>query len=171
MTEPSTFPAEAALPPKRPKTALVLSLVAVVLVLAGALTLGLSQSGGRASEEAETFTVHGTMTVLCTSSYGSYSSSGCSAGYSDLHPGAQVELFNEKQEILATTELHTGTGSTTGTSGYSSLSTLRSYSFEIPDVPRGAKQYGVHIGNSNRGIVWATEAEATTTGFALSIGS
>jgi hypothetical protein len=170
MTEPFTYPAEPVLPPKRPKTALVLSLVAVVLALAGALTLGLSQSGG-AAEEAGTFTVHGTMTVLCTSSYGSYSSSGCSAGYSDLHPGAQVELFNEKQEILATTELHTGTGSTTGTSGYSSLSTLRSYSFEIPGVPLGAKQYGVHIGNSNRGIVWATEAEATTTGFALSIGS
>jgi hypothetical protein len=157
-------------PQKKRKTALLISLLGAVVVIAALVTLVVILSSG--SDEDETFTLRGTMAVTCSSSsYRSFSSSGCAAGYSDLHAGAQVEIYNEKQEILATGMLTSDAAPTVSTGSYSSLAVVTTYAFTIPDVPRGAKQYGVHVGNSNRGIIWAPEAQASTTGFTLSIGN
>jgi hypothetical protein len=96
-----------------------------------------------------TFSLTGSMTVTC----GTY---GC-GGYSDIHAGAQVEVVDRDNRVLAVGELRQS-----GVSG--------SYAFMVVDVPKGKGMYGVHIGNNNRGVIWKSEAEASTSGFALSLG-
>ncbi|GHE84488.1 hypothetical protein GCM10017786_15220 [Amycolatopsis deserti] len=138
----------------------IVSAIAAFLLIAGAVTLALTL--GAESAGGKTFTLNGSMAVSCTSTYG------C-VGYSDIHSGAQVEVYNEKREILATGYLTKASEPSASRGGYST-SVVTTYTFTIPDVPRGAKQYGVHVGNDNRGIIWATEDDASTLGFVLTLG-
>ncbi|MFD2418317.1 hypothetical protein [Amycolatopsis pigmentata] len=148
---------------KKPKrTLIVTGAGAFIVVVILALTLP-------SLLKPKTFRLNGAMTVMCSTTYGTYSSSNC-AGYSDLRPGAQVVVYNEKQEILATGTLVKAADPTATTSSSRSVSDSTIYQFSIADVPRGEKQYGVHIGNSNRGVIWKNEQEASTDGFLLSIG-
>ncbi|QWF79276.1 hypothetical protein [Amycolatopsis sp. CA-230715] len=98
--------------------------------------------------------ITGSMKINCVSS--------CT-GYGDIRDGAQVILYNEKNEVLAITQLALGTVTTESTGE-------RSYSFTFTHAPRGHKQYGVHVGNDNRGVIWKSESEAFDGGFAISIG-
>lgn len=95
---------------------------------------------------SDTFAVHGSVTVNCGTS--------C-LGYGDITAGAQVEIVDNSNSVLAVGYLASGDGT---------------YEFTVPNVPRGKPLYGVHVGNANRGVIWESEAEASTTGFALSIG-
>lgn len=177
MTTPPNYPVDANWnapfpPPPTPngrrRNAIVIALVSAVVVIACGVTLLLTLTG---SSKNKTFTLNGTVTVTCSDTYGSsISAQACASGYSDLHAGAQVEIFNEKQELLATGTLLAGAGPTASTGEYSSISVVTVYAFVVSNVPRGAKQYGVHVGNTNRGIIWKTEDEAARDGFALSIG-
>lgn len=131
------------------------------------------------SSEGKTFTLNGTVSVSCSLTTSS-ASKVCASGYADIHSGAQVEIFNERNEILTTgslrmrqppTAMTPSASSTRARSYYDTMGAVVTiYSFTIPDVPRGAKQYGVHVGNSNRGIIWADEKQASSIGFLLSIG-
>ncbi|MBB2933486.1 hypothetical protein FHX82_000506 [Amycolatopsis bartoniae] len=95
---------------------------------------------------SEMFTVHGTVTVNCSTS--------C-LGYGDITAGAQVEIVDNSNSVLAV-------GYLTGDNG--------TYDFTVEEVPRGRPLYGAHVGNVNRGVIWESEEQASTTGFALSIG-
>ncbi len=139
----------------------------VVVVIAGALVLltgaaialvlllpGTSSTAGKGHSRTEkasaalvskTFTISGSITVA-------YSSVG---GYQDIRSGAQVEVTNERNEILAVGSLTSGSGGT--------------YWFTVTEVPTGHRLYGVHVGNANRGVVWKSETEAKA-GFFLSLG-
>lgn len=149
--------------PNKRKRALILAaagIVIVIVILVEVLPSALNP---------KTFTLRGAMAVICSSTYGSYSSATC-AGYGDLSVGAQVEVLNEKQEILTTGTLLQGADPTATTGRNYSASVATIYTFSIPDVPRGEKQYGVHIGNANRGVIWEDEEKASNDGFFLSIG-
>lgn len=160
--QPAQPPAFAPVPPKKkPKMVLPIIVASMVAAIAVAITLVLTWPKSHTATPAavvapKTFVVHGTMSVSC-------SSYGC-GGYSDLHSGAQVEIVNERNEILGVGTLTT---STSASNAYSS----KAFEFDVQDIPRGARMYGVHVGNNNRGIIWETEEEASTVGFALSIGS
>lgn len=155
-------PAFAQVPPRKKQTMVLPIIVAsTVAAIAVAITLVLTWPKSHAFTPAavdvpKTFAVHGTMSVSC-------SSYGC-AGFSDLQSGAQVEIVNQSNEVLGVGTLlpSTSTGS-----AYSS----KSFEFDVKDIPRGERLYGVHVGNNNRGVIWKTEEEASTVGFALSIGS
>lgn len=68
------------------------------------------------------------------------------------HPGgAQVEIRNERNQVLAMGALESAGGC--------------AYEFTVEGVPAGEKLYGASIGNANRGVIW-NRAE----GFALSLG-
>ncbi|GAA1987942.1 hypothetical protein [Amycolatopsis minnesotensis] len=98
--------------------------------------------------------ITGTMKINCVTS--------CS-GYGDIRDGAQVILYNEKNEVLAITQLVLGTVTTESTGE-------RKYSFTFTHARRGEKQYGVHVGNDNRGVIWKSESEAFGGGFTINIG-
>lgn len=107
-------------------------------------------SGGSApaSAPSNTFDIAGKLSVA----------SGCGrGGYSDLRSGAEVELVNQKNEVLAVTTLDPAGG-------------YCEFEFTLRGVPRGERLYGVHIGNNNRGTIWRTEEEAGRGGFELEIG-
>lgn len=85
--------------------------------------------------------------------------SGCSkGGYSDIRSGAQVEVINQKNEVLAVGNLD----NTGPDCQFWSL---------IKGVPAGEKLYGVKVGNANRGVIWKTEDEARGGGgWTLTLG-
>lgn len=124
---------------------------ALVVAAAVAVTLVVTLSGEPPSTTAK---ITGTVKINCVSS--------CS-GYGDIRDSAQVILYNEKNEVLAITQLVLGTVTTESTGE-------RSYSFTFTHAPHGHKQYGVHVGNDNRGVIWKSESEAFDSGFAISIG-
>jgi hypothetical protein len=98
-----------------------------------------------------------TATVTMSVSLDTYSR--CeSGGYGDIRTGAQVEIVNEKNEVLAV-----------GTLTKSSTSTC-DFSASIKSVPVGEKMYGAKLGNANRGVIWKSETEARGAGWALSLG-
>lgn len=142
------------------------AIVAAIMVVVGVLAAGIGVavavnsepfSFSAAPEPAaadDSFTVRGTLSLTCTRS--------C-VGYSDIQDGSQVEVVNDRHEVLTVTTLN----SITSSAGYS---VSRSYEFVAQDVPRGEKLYGVKIGNANRGVIWKSEAEAATDGFALTLG-
>lgn len=80
-----------------------------------------------------------------------------SLGYEDVSEGAQVEIVNQSQEVLAVGYLEA-----TATPGY--------FEFSVPDVPRGEDMYGAKIGNESRGVIWQDERETATLGFTLTLG-
>lgn len=150
-------------PPKKPKVLLPLIVFGVVAAVAVAITLVLTWPKSHAATPAavvapKTFVVHGTMSVTC-------SSYGC-GGYSDLTTGAQVEVLNQDNKVLGVGTL---LPSSTYKGNYSSSD--KDFEFDVKDIPRGERLYGVHVGNNNRGVIWKTEEEASTVGFAVSIGS
>ncbi|TCO52396.1 hypothetical protein [Actinocrispum wychmicini] len=79
-------------------------------------------------------------------------------GYSDISAGSQVEIVNQKNEVLA----H-------GTLARSSETTKCAFSASVTDIPAGEKMYGAKMGNANRGVIWKNETEARN-GWALSLG-
>jgi hypothetical protein len=103
-------------------------------------------------ERKSTLTIYGTMTLLDSNLYG---------GYDDIHAGAQVEVLNGRNEVIAIGELEPD-----------EYDTGNAYSFHIEGVPAGQGTYGVHIGNENRGVIWKKESEALRglMGFDLTLG-
>ncbi|RSM64951.1 hypothetical protein DMH04_50245 [Kibdelosporangium aridum] len=98
-----------------------------------------------------------TASVTMTISLGRYSS--CeSGGYRDIRSGGQVEIVNQKHEVLAL--------------GTLTRSTLASCEFmaTVANIPFGERMYGAKLGNANRGIIWKTESEARSTGWSLTLG-
>lgn len=134
------------------KAAAVMVAVSMMVTACGSTEMVKTSSTGRVVEVAKDaaqdvyFTVSGTM-----------SASGCgSGGYTDMRVGAQVEVMNDKKDLL-------GVGSLTKATGYCR------FEFSVPKVRKGQKLYGVHIGNSNRGVIWHSETEALQ-GFYLTLG-
>ncbi|HEX7306966.1 hypothetical protein [Lentzea sp.] len=119
-----------------------------MLVLAtGGIGFGL----GRASVEwstPDTFAIDGSMTV----------SGNCgSGGYSDMRDGAQVEIVNQDNKVL-------------GVSTLKREDVSCHFTFTVRDIPTGERLYGASTGNSNRGVIWKTQAEAMSEGFHLTLG-
>jgi hypothetical protein len=135
----------------RPR-AVIVGVVVLVVLAAGVVTAVILTSG---NGTADTFAIHGTVSVSCTSM------AACS-GYSDIDSGAQVEVLNQHNEVLGVGSLTENDSST----GYA-----YSFLFTVSGVPRGEGLYGVHVGNANRGVIWKPEDQAATTGFQLVIGS
>lgn len=79
-------------------------------------------------------------------------------GYSDIRSGSQVEIVNQKNEVLA----H-------GTLERSVPVSDCTFSASVEDIPSGEKMYGAKVGNVNRGVIWKNETEARS-GWALSLG-
>ncbi|WP_027947228.1 hypothetical protein [Amycolatopsis taiwanensis] len=135
---------------------LIVIVAAAVVVLAGAATaviIALKPS------EPDTFTVQGALScpgrLVCS-------------GYTDIVPGAQVEVLNQANKVLAVGQLRLANdGRRTGNGGLD----VPDYTFTIPGVPRGEHLYGVHVGNANRGIIWEPEDQAVNSGFVLTLGS
>jgi hypothetical protein len=113
-----------------------------------------------AGKSTSTFTVRGSVVQQC----------GTCRGYDDIDTGAQVEVVNGKNEVLAIGKLGSSKLDAGVKSDGTSYATF-TYEFTVAGVPRGEKLYGVHVGNANRGIIWESEMQASTTGFALSIGN
>lgn len=123
----------------------------ILLLAAGGIGFGLGRATGPDRDKATAsngFTISGSMTA-----------SGCgSGGYSDIRAGAQVEVTNQGNEVLGVTSLE------------KSGSAYCTFKFRVSGIPSGQKLYGVHVGNSNRGVIWKTEQEARTEGFLLTLG-
>jgi hypothetical protein len=89
-------------------------------------------------------------------------------GYSDLLPGAQVQVTGQNGEVLAVSTLEFSDAVTKRQAG-ADMKALCTSTFSVPNVPAGRGLYGVHIGNGNRGVIWKNEDEAKN-GVDLSIG-
>jgi hypothetical protein len=137
----------------------ILAIVAVVaaIVLATGKDDGkpsfLSGTGAGDTAAATSFSASLTMSVTL-GSYGSCES----GGYGDIRSGAQVEIVNQKHEVIA---LGTLRKSSTGTCEFEA---------SIKDIPVGEKMYGAKVGNANRGVIWQSENDARTMGWALTLG-
>jgi hypothetical protein len=137
----------------------IIGIVAVIatIVLATAKNEGkpsfLSAAGVGGTAAATSFSASVTMTVTL----GKYGSCG-SGGYSDIRAGGQVEIVNQKHEVLA---LGTLTKSSTGTCEFKA---------SVKDIPVGEKMYGAKLGNANRGVIWKNENDARALGWALTLG-
>jgi hypothetical protein len=84
--------------------------------------------------------------------------SGCSSGgYSDIREGTQVEIVNQRNEVVALGTLHRISGDC-------------SFSTSIDDIPTGENMYGAKLGNANRGVIWKKEGEVRSEGWALTLG-
>lgn len=132
--------------------AVVAAVTSITLAATGVFTLHRDQPAAPAPAApvvATTFAVHGTVTLACPS---------C-PGYSDIGDGAQVEILDRANTVLAVGVLDPDTDVFS-----------RTRTFTVPDVPTGEGMYGVHVGNINRGVIWESEAQAASSGFALSIG-
>jgi hypothetical protein len=81
-----------------------------------------------------------------------------SGGYSDIRDGAQVQIVNQKNEVLAV-------GILSRTSP-----TKCEFASVVGDIPLGQKMYGAKLGNANRGVIWKSEEEAQTSGWSLNLG-
>lgn len=81
-----------------------------------------------------------------------------SGGYSDIRDGAQVQVVNQKNEVLAV-------GILSRTSP-----TKCEFASVVGDIPLGEKMYGAKVGNANRGVIWKSEDEAKTSGWSLNLG-
>lgn len=81
-----------------------------------------------------------------------------SGGYSDIRDGAQVQVVNQKNEVLAV-------GILSRTSP-----TKCEFASVVGDIPFGEKMYGAKVGNANRGVIWKSEDEAKTSGWSLNLG-
>lgn len=125
----------------------VLAVVSVTLAATGVFSLNKTPA---AQVVPATFDVHGTVTLSCP---------GC-PGYSDLDSGAQVEILDRANTVLAV-------GAVDANNDVFS----RTFTFTVRGVPTGKGMYGVHVGNVNRGVIWESEDQAATSGFALSIGN
>jgi hypothetical protein len=132
---------------------------AVAVLLAGATIISVLTIGK--DSKPTTFSISGSMTV--SNCY----SSGSSSGYSDLLPGAQVEVTAQNGEVLGVSTLKPFTNDANPDAA--DLSSLCIRVFTVPDIPTGRTLYGVHIGNTNRGIIWKNEVDARA-GFILNIG-
>jgi hypothetical protein len=140
----------------------VLGIIAIVAITA-AVVLTTAKNDGQPSflgavgisgtADATSFSVSLTMTVTL-GRYGSCES----GGYGDIQAGSQVEIVNQKHEVLA---LGTLTKSSTGTCEFEA---------SIKDIPVGEKMYGAKLGNANRGVIWKNENDARTGGWALTLG-
>ncbi|GLZ29758.1 hypothetical protein Lesp02_19480 [Lentzea sp. NBRC 105346] len=141
----SISPPIAAEQPKARRRWPVFLVGAVLLLAAGGIGFGLGRATVQNNSEA--FAVTGTIDVpKCQSS-----------GYDDVRVGAQVVITNQQNAVLGATSLK--------------AKGVCLFEFSIPEIPSGERMYGVHVGNSNRGIIWKTEAEARSEGFHLTLGS
>lgn len=141
------------------------ALVLLGIFVAGALAAVIvlvthNNSDGRSSAGFAGFTQPSTSftaTLTMTVSLGTYGE--CEGGgYGDIRSGAQVEIVNQKREVLAIGTLARATSSGC------------TFNATITEIPLGEKMYGAKVGNANRGIIWQTEAEARTVGWALTLG-
>ena len=143
------------------RTWAILGVVIFVAVVAAAGVLALAGSGSLSPRH----TVSGTFGLLDSdASFPSIttSGSGCqgTGGYADISPGAQVTLKDGDGKILGTTQLSTGSGTTTACL----------FTFAIPNVPEVAF-YSVEI--SHRGQVTNSLADLKSSGwtFSLTLGN
>ena len=117
----------------------------------GLLVMGVLWASTAGVFGAGSFTLHGQMTLMPSSGYGSYSSSAyylgqdgsCSGegGYSDIGAGTAVNVYDQSGAVVAIGRLSAGNGS------YSSGCT---FSFAVPDVPSGSKFYQVEVSHRAR---------------------
>ena len=73
-----------------------------------------------------------------------------SAGYDDIHDGAQVIISDQTGTTIGLTTL--GAGQLLAKEGDSLFAARCAYKFQ-QTVPGGATFYGLHAGNANRGVV------------------
>lgn len=69
-----------------------------------------------------------------------------SDGFSDIRDGAQVQVTDDANKVLAVGRLR--------------QTDTCEFAFTVPDVPPGEDLYGVKVGNAFRGSVWGTEDQA-----------
>jgi hypothetical protein len=130
---------------------LAISLASLFVVAAAAIVLVLARGGGDEAGAPKTFTLTGTM----------YVANCASAGYSDVLPGAQVQVSAQGGEVLAVGTLQRSFEvSPTQVLTASDFKAICTSKFSIPNVPTAKNLYGIHIGNGNRGVIWKSEAEA-----------
>lgn len=157
MMTPQPTPYYTPTPPRR-KPQRTPWIVLAVAVVAAATAITLAAAGVFSSNNptdpqpvvAATFVIHGTVSVSC----------GTCTGYGDIRDGAQVEIVDNAHNVLAAGALDVNTDVFSNT-----------HTFTVPGVPAGRGMYGVHVGNVNRGVVWESEDQVVSSGFALSIGS
>lgn len=154
-------------PPRRPRRNIVILIVLAVVFAAiaiAAIVLFATQT-----RSAKTFELTGSMNLVDDSTSSRSSSSITTStgdsdfmcagkrGYSDIGPGASVEVTDETGTLIAK-------GRLSDSFGTSSICTL---SFTVTGVPAGKKYYQVEV--SHRGKVSFTESEARE-GIGLSLG-
>jgi hypothetical protein len=134
--------------------ALIISAIGIAAVAAIIIMLTASSGGSATNSTPATFAVSGTMDL------GQCAGKGVNA-YSDLQPGAQVEVTAQNGDVLGVGVLKPYTNPDNPNSC--------KRDFTVPSIPSGQALYGVHIGNAARGIIWKNEADARA-GFEMSIG-
>lgn len=137
--------------------------IALAVLACGVLTGCVSAANGSASTsgEATSFRLSGTLDMDYDPGY--YSSDlSCvgSGGYSDIHEGAPVTVYDNGGQIIALGAL--GPGRRNSVEG-----TCR-FKFEVSAVPAGKGFYQYEI--SHRGKLTVTEDEAAAGGLAATLG-
>jgi hypothetical protein len=139
---------------------------------AGLLTLGAIWGATAGAFGPGSFTLNGQMTLMQSSSYGSYSSSYSSSayylgqdgscygqgGYSDVGAGTAVNVYDQTGAIVAVGRLGAGNGS---------YSTGCTFSFSVPDVPGGSKFYQVEISHRGKMNLSTQDAKAGSAAYTL----
>lgn len=80
-------------------------------------------------------------------------------GYDDLAPGAQVKVTDESGKILGVGRITQGVGS---------VGTGCTLLFNVDNVPRGGKFYGIEV--SHRGVIQKTETQILADEVEFTIG-
>jgi hypothetical protein len=134
-----------------------LAAVATVLVLVFSQKPGGGTAGtGSAKVDSLARPTSFSATVTMVVTVGTYGS--CEGGgYSDIRGGGQVEIVNQKNEVIALGTLTKVSG------GYCS------FTASVANIPTGEKMYGAKMGNANRGVIWKSEDEARQ-GWQLTLG-
>lgn len=143
-------------------SAVILGVAAIAATLVLVLTKSDGQPPGWAKNTPAPAVVVATPTTFTATvsmeiSLG-YSSRCESGGYSDIRAGAQVQIVNQKNDVLAV-----------GTLERPAPDACRFLAI-VKDIPLGEAMYGAKLGNANRGVIWKTEAEARKDSWYLSLG-
>ncbi len=132
---------------------------ALALATLAAITTGC----GSHADQAETQTIHGTLTLASSSGPFGIHTCGGTGGYSDIRPDTQATLTDSAGAIVSTTRIGGSTSTGDGTA-------FCEFKFNFPPVEITSDFYSVEV--SHRGKITKSVSELTADGwtFGLSLG-
>ncbi|MGH3437921.1 MAG: hypothetical protein ACRDRN_15815 [Sciscionella sp.] len=137
---------------------------AVIGVIIGACTVGtawLATAAARGVSGADSFTLHGTMSLRTNYHDVTSVRTGCrgSGGYADISDGTAVTVYNANDAVIATGDLENATSNGNGCES----------DIQVPGVPAGNTFYQVEV--SHRGKITVSAHNAESGKVAVSLGN